>query len=1314
MLVTIFCLALIISCLLTKKIYLAGLTLAALFGALVVYATNPSPPTAWQLTPSPETTTLTYQLEEISKLKQELRSSSELANGDRVVIEQLSGQIAALEKKLASRKNSASESGKKTLSPLQRLARRLKDQQPQPLAYRNTLFNYKIDLSSYPVELTSPLTMEEGRQFILTHRKSKHASAMVAETVNPLSIQNPLQFDTSCIMSLRTRVGDVVEIDKSHYSVNNYKFITSRLDVKIGKHNLHYFVSTLFINGYGYQFLSWSLAPKSDTEALWLKLREDHYKILHAFKLIDPQKEAPGYSLAKLPQEYTDSASGLRVAENKLPFRRDSMSQKIYPESLAAYAHPHASSSTAHIYAFHLNDLPTDKRILEETFTRYEGIEITSQRVEKPLSINGHTIQRYQYYFADSTPSHYIIEIAHNGSQVCCIISKADDEKSLLETLTIWEQISWGKPALTLPENSENSQADFLNKLGLSYYMQEDYFEASDLFKRAAEVNQSDSATYISNQAQSLSHLGKYAAALNAIQRVLTKHPDNLYYLVKKADYLYSLDRADESFDLYETVFKKGHDDDEYLLDFLNRLIDQKQTARGVNVMLNVVKQRPSSKMKRWLASLLIENEQYTEAEATLSEVLVESPKDVSAIDLLIDVQLALNNFTKAHTLVDRLESIDPSDANNLLTKASIYTKQRKHKESYDILKELSTKYPNNSVVQEKFSIASASLGLGDHRDLDKVIAAVPIPDSLQQLNKKYSQLANTEESEHSVTFLSSIVALNLSNSGRFTETKYYTVRVNTAQGVERFKNWAFSYYPTAEDFHVNSLTIRSAEGEITHTGKTNEYFITNKESSSANHHKTLNIPNYSLTVGSTIELVITRRYWSTNPVSFPFEEYWIDSSYPKRFSALSVGGKIDQISHHLSRSLNTRHSDKHLVWWKAASAPYIYESFSPDSHSLMAKISLGSKLTSWKEVSANYHEYIAHRFDASAELKQEIEAIVGPHIGREAKVNAIIQWMQTHCSYRAIAFGPRGRMPKSAIQTLRKKEGDCKDMSLLLWHALKHIGIESHLALANTDDLITPEVASEDQFNHLVVYCPSLKQNPVIDLTHRHLNVLATAPQSLATYQILPIAHLGADLITVAPTEHSRFDLAISRQVTKAKEHLLIDEKITLTGYAAAGWRSALIGSSKSEQRSTLHGWINETYPNMTLNSVNCLSGLDNALRPLVLEVSYSYPLDDELTHLPTPWEQVYFNFSQANKRRNPIERKVETRIKSSTHYSGEWLSIAPCARTLQKSTVRQFSQQQSTIICTSIAKPYSGPASEFDNFRKELQLLVPKIKIR
>jgi tetratricopeptide (TPR) repeat protein len=124
----------------------------------------------------------------------------------------------------------------------------------------------------------------------------------------------------------------------------------------------------------------------------------------------------------------------------------------------------------------------------------------------------------------------------------------------------------------------------------------------------------------------------------------------------------------------------------------------------------------------------------------------------------------------------------------------------------------------------------------------------------------------------------------------------------------------------------------------------------------------------------------------------------------------------------------------------------------------------------SWREVAERYG-VLWERQLAGADVRDAAKAALGGRTGREEAVRRVLAWIRENVRYTGLELGEREVVPAPPAETLRRRHGDCKDLSLLAVALLREAGVEARIALLRTgwQDLV-PELPGLGQFDHAIV----------------------------------------------------------------------------------------------------------------------------------------------------------------------------------------------------------------------------------------------------
>lgn len=125
----------------------------------------------------------------------------------------------------------------------------------------------------------------------------------------------------------------------------------------------------------------------------------------------------------------------------------------------------------------------------------------------------------------------------------------------------------------------------------------------------------------------------------------------------------------------------------------------------------------------------------------------------------------------------------------------------------------------------------------------------------------------------------------------------------------------------------------------------------------------------------------------------------------------------------------------------------------------------------SWAEVARRYGE-LWERQLAGADLAEAARAALGEgKPDRAEAVRRVMAWVHQNVRYTGLELGEAALVPAPPAETLKRRYGDCKDLSLLVTALLRAAGLDARLALVRLDwHELSPEVPGISQFDHAVV----------------------------------------------------------------------------------------------------------------------------------------------------------------------------------------------------------------------------------------------------
>ncbi len=186
---------------------------------------------------------------------------------------------------------------------------------------------------------------------------------------------------------------------------------------------------------------------------------------------------------------------------------------------------------------------------------------------------------------------------------------------------------------------------------------------------------------------------------------------------------------------------------------------------------------------------------------------------------------------------------------------------------------------------------------------------------------------------------------------------------------------------------------------------------------------------------------------------------------------------------------------------------------------------------------------------DIDRSLTEEIYGQSGQSLSPRERLNKIYSWVQSNIRYLAYEEGERGHRPDRPSEVIRKRNGDCKGMSLLLATLLNHEGIDASPAIIGTDN---------------IPY--SIGENCTLGATNHCICIAVESGDTLyldATNEYIPSTHVpnsiqGKDAITIPQSGKGWRHIIVPRLSATATaldsicyDYILSAENKTLSGTA-------------------------------------------------------------------------------------------------------------------------------------------------------------------
>ncbi|MEW5739675.1 MAG: DUF3857 domain-containing protein [Myxococcota bacterium] len=692
----------------------------------------------------------------------------------------------------------------------------------------------------------------------------------------------------------------------------------------------------------------------------------------------------------------------------------------------------------------------------------------------------------------------------------------------------------------------------------------------------------------------------------------------------------------------YDATFKAGLNDDEVFSDYVHLLEETRDRTKVWKVLKAYQKDHDTPRVAVLEAGILSRQGQTKKAIALLEErARADARPDL--VSMLMALLQNSNRDEEALAWADRSTEAYGPNAEVLAVRAESelqlerYASARKSCESGLRLS------PGHERLSRLLDVAMDRLGQGNNAGIREPIDPVPLPAGLPVA----PPLA---QEDNETTYQLWGRAIRFEPQKTYTQTDYLRVVVRSERDVESFSTMAFTYDPRYETAFLNSLRVLDAQGkELGRTRAEDCYLADAANEDSANSSRTLYAPVPGLVVGATIDLVFSTQRL-TAPRAMPFSDFSFSRSRPVRLAVLSVEGALSEVRFHHAQGVEQGASAaSHRLFFVKAPPQLAYEAFGLDYTRIAPVVWMTDGAATWEKELAQYRKDLGALLepdDTTAALAKSLVA----RVPADQRAAALARHVSQNIVYKAIEFGRGAQIPRPSPEVLKRKYGDCKDQSLLLWKLLTAAGIEADLALVHTDSVLLREVPSLDQFNHMIVHVPSLPAK-FVDPTDRWEDPSRGTP-GLAGQEALLVRAGTPRFVTIERLPSTEPEVQVERELVLDGDDLEVHETAELRGWLASTLRSELAGASPRVRDERLAAWLGA---GTTVQAVK-LEDLDDVQRPLRIDVKYRAHRAlqrvgaDTMVTPPSAWEQARMSAQRHERRLGPWAVRFPFRLTTLT----------------------------------------------------------------
>ncbi len=474
-------------------------------------------------------------------------------------------------------------------------------------------------------------------------------------------------------------------------------------------------------------------------------------------------------------------------------------------------------------------------------------------------------------------------------------------------------------------------------------------------------------------------------------------------------------------------------------------------------------------------------------------------------------------------------------------------------------------------------------------------------------------------------------------NIGSYVERIY---QINDQNGAQALSSYSVTYDPGTQSVRYTAALVRHPDGSIAYAAAAQDAPVSEAvgyETFYDVRNKYVILPNIS--PGDVVE--IAYRIMPSTLESL-YGDYYGDTemfqnSYPKQFQQYVVLVPSDKTLYYKTQRFQGKQQiqlqgGNRVFRWSMRNVPAVYSE--PDAPPLIESVPsvTVSMFRNWRAFGDWYRGLIRDEFVTDHALDETTDNLVKGLTSERQKVAAIYNWVISNTHYVALEFGIHGYRPYPVTQVFQRRFGDCKDKASLLIAMLARAGVPADLVITRTRDLglPDPDIASVADFNHAIVYVPSLKlyldgtteYNGMYELPDGdqrafvfRLPVLLARKQQQAHQQQQPGGGVSRgpldgpgyapNVTPELPPQQNSTQRVVEGTLDRAG-NLDFNETLTVSGSLAPIVRGSL--RIPSRQAGALQNMLSSRLPGISITSVQA-SGLGNFNQPALVRFSGSIP---------------------------------------------------------------------------------------------------------
>jgi transglutaminase-like putative cysteine protease/tetratricopeptide (TPR) repeat protein len=739
------------------------------------------------------------------------------------------------------------------------------------------------------------------------------------------------------------------------------------------------------------------------------------------------------------------------------------------------------------------------------------------------------------------------------------------------------------------------------------------------------------------------------AAAVQRGGEFLARHPGDPGLLSEMVLASRAAGRDAEALPYLRQLIERPEADEDTVSAYLQQLVGLGHHDESIAEADRLGARFVTQSFARLRAMILINADQAQDAVALLDPLIRTRTADGQTVMSMANALVFAKQPERALAVIDGMPS-PRWDANTHLIRGHALMALKRYDKAKAAYEAASQLEPGDPSIAELVKAAANAEGVGQNLAVAERLVPVRVADDLL----KTPELPAAQGPNPGYAYLLRLRAIEFLPEFQTVTTDRYVIRVDDQRGADANNSMTFPFKPLEERIYVNSIEVRDNDGKLIRAVAPEEMFVQDVPSEiQATHESILHVPVSGIRPPCRVHVTVTRKSASRRS-GHRLSQWTNASSVPVGRGALVLSGKTDAIR---AIALNgVKRTDRpDGILFESPSLQMSFEPLLPDPVDFTPMVIIGPAGGSWRVIAHDYLSEIADRLQPDESVAAEARSVVAGARSPADKLAMLSRFVQKSLTYRAVTFGPHAMIPQPAGELLRVRVGDCKDHALLLNQMLRAVDIDSYLALVNSDGPVEREIASMDQFDHMIVYVPdrqgALGGDRWIDLTGKCHNPLERPGLGTTHDAALVLDPTGPELLALPPPNGS-FDLRIDRTLRiETDGQLRVEDHLTLTGMYAAGVRRAFWGADEQRLREAVPDWLGLSR-SVVREATTSVAALEDVDRPLTVDASYTLRrklrrIDGRLVgDLPTVPESLMAGSEDVVRRTLPFAPRYSLKV--------------------------------------------------------------------